>query len=82
MHTTIGRSVVPSGGIFTGEGMTAVSDEIDYRMQQLMVEAEHERLAGPREGLRQHIGHALMAIGRTVHGPEVEAAARPALQGR
>lgn len=53
--------------------------EIDYRISRLQAEAAIERLAGPRDGLRQHLGHALMALGRAIHGLEAEHAARPAL---
>ena len=38
-----------------------------------------ERVAGAREGLRQHVGHALMTLGRAIHGLEPEQPARPAL---
>jgi hypothetical protein len=53
--------------------------EIDYRINRLQAEAASERLAGPRDGLRQHLGHALMALGRAIHGIEAEHAVRPAL---
>jgi hypothetical protein len=56
--------------------------EIDYRIQRLQAEAASERLAGPRDGIRQHVGHALMALGRAIHGLEEERAARPALDVR
>ena len=65
--------------IFTGEGMNAMGHEIDFRMRRLEAEAHRERLAGPRDGLRQHVGHALMALGRAIHGIESEQARRPAL---
>jgi hypothetical protein len=82
MRTTRWIGPLPSGGIFTGEGTTTVSQEIDYRMDQLLTEAEHERLVGRRHGLRHLVGHALLAIGRAVHGPEPDPATRPALLGR
>jgi hypothetical protein len=59
--------------------MNAMGHEIDFRMRRLEAEADRERLAGPREGLRQHLGHALMALGRAIHGIESEHARRPAL---
>jgi len=55
------------------------SAEIDYRTGRFQAEAAGERLAGPRDGIRQHLGHALMALGRAIHGIEAEHAARPAL---
>lgn len=55
------------------------SAEIDYRARRLEAEAARERLAGHRDGVRQHLGHALMALGRAIHGIEAERAARPAL---
>ena len=61
------------------EGMTTMCNEIDFRMRRLEAEAERERLAGPRHGIRQHLGHALMALGRAIHGIETEHARRPAL---
>jgi hypothetical protein len=67
---------------FTGQGMTTMCTEIDFRMRRLEAEADRERLAGPREGLRQHLGHALMALGRAIHGIEPERAPRPALDAR
>jgi hypothetical protein len=62
-----------------GEGMTTMCSEIDFRMRRLEAEAYRERLAGPRDGLRQHLGHALMALGRAIHGVEPQHASRPAL---
>ena len=65
--------------IFTGEGMNAMGHEIDFRMRRLEAEAGRERLAVPRDGIRQHVGHALMALGRAIHGIETEHVSRPAL---
>ncbi len=66
--------------ILTGEGMTTMGHEIDFRMQRLQAEAARERLATCRDGIRQHLGHALIALGRAIHGVEPEHAARPALR--
>lgn len=82
MQTTNRPTLPPAGSIFTGEGMTAMRDEIDFRMQRLQAEAASERLATPHEGLRQHVGHALMAVGRFVHGLEPEQGGRPALDAK
>lgn len=89
MQTTsrLGASPAADAGlstaIFTGDGTTTMSHEIDFRMQRLEAEAAHERLASAtREGLRQHLGHALMALGRAIHGIEPERAKRPALDAR
>lgn len=65
--------------IFTGGGLTTMSNEIDFRMRRLAAEADRERLAGRREGVRQRLGHALMALGRAIHGLEPEHAARRSL---
>ena len=56
--------------------------EIEYRIKRLQDEAASERLAGPRDGLRQHLGHAFMAVGRAIHGIEPERATRPAFHAR
>ena len=65
--------------IFTGEGMNAMGHEIDFRMRRLEAEAGRERLAVRRDGIRQHVGHALMALGRVIHGIESEPVSRRAL---
>jgi hypothetical protein len=67
---------------FAGEGMTTMCSEIEFRMRRLEDEAHRERLAGPRDGLRQRLGHALMALGRAIHGVESENATRPELAAR
>lgn len=68
--------------ILMGEGTNTMSNEIEFRMRRLEGEAQRERLAPRRDGLRQHVGHALMALGRAIHGIEVEHAPRPALDAR
>ena len=65
--------------IFTGEGMNAMGHEIDFRMRRLETEAGRERLVVRRDGVRQHVGHALMALGRVIHGIESEPVSRRAL---
>ena len=65
--------------IFTGEGMNAMGHEIDFRLRRLEAEAGRERLAVRRHGVRQHVGHALMALGRVIHGIESEPVSRRAL---
>jgi hypothetical protein len=67
---------------FAGKGMTTMCSEIDFRMRRLEAEANCERLAGPRDGIRQHLGHALIALGRAIHGIETENATRPELAAR
>ncbi len=81
MQPTMRSGVMPAGSIFTGEA-SAVAGEIEFRMARLAHEAGREHLAAPREGLRQRIGHALMALGRVVHGLEPEQTAKPALRPR
>jgi hypothetical protein len=83
MQPNDGLSPSPSRTqIFTGEGMNAMGHEIDFRMRRLEAEAYRERLAIPRDGIRQHVGHALMALGRAIHGIETEHVSRPALDAR
>ena len=38
--------------------------ENDYRIKRLLDDAASERLRGPRDGVRQRLGHALIALGR------------------
>ena len=83
MQPNDGLSPSPSRiQIFTGEGMNAMGHEIDFRMRRLEAEASRERLAVRRDGLRQHVGHALMTLGRSIHGIEPEHVSRPALDVR
>ena len=56
--------------------------EIEYRIGRLLDEAADERLVGPRDGLRQHVGLALMALGRAIHGIEPEHGGRRVLDAR
>ena len=68
-----------------GEGMRAMSHEIEFRRERLAAEAARERLVGEHEGLRRWIGHRLMALGRAIHGLEPDpsgGSARPALRTR
>lgn len=81
MRPTMRSGVTPAGSIFTGEA-SAAAGEIQFRMARLAHETDRERLAAPREGLRQRIGHALMALGRSIHGLEPDQAGRPALRAR
>lgn len=73
MHTTSGLLASTGMVIFSGEG-SVTTTEIDYRMGHLAGQAARERLAGPREGVRQAVGHALIALGRAIHGLEPERA--------
>ncbi|MCU0483310.1 MAG: hypothetical protein MUC54_03420 [Chloroflexi bacterium] len=59
-----------------------MSQEIDFRRRRLALEAERERLAGPREGLRAGLGHAIVALGLLIHGIETEPPAQPAFRAR
>jgi hypothetical protein len=74
--------------ILMGEGTNTMSSEIEFRMRRLEAEADRERLTPRREGLRWHraarrnVGHGLMALGRMIHGIEVEHSSRPALHTR
>jgi hypothetical protein len=83
MQTNDGLGASPTTtAIFTGEGMNAMGHEIDFRMRRLGAEAERERMMVRRDGVRQHVGHALMALGRAIHGMEPERPSRPALDVR
>ena len=79
MQTKERLGASPTVATIRVEGMTTMSHEIDFRMRRLKAEADQERLAGPRDGFRQHLGHALMALGRAIHGIETEHARRPVL---
>lgn len=81
MYTKTASGLAPAGSILTGEG-SAMSDEIELRMHRLAAEARRERLAGPRDGLRQRVGHALMALGHAIHGLEPEQHGQRALGPR
>jgi hypothetical protein len=68
--------------LYAGDGLRTTGAEIDFRMRRLAVEAEREQAIGPRRGLRARLGHALVALGREIHGLETEPVARPALRAR
>jgi hypothetical protein len=87
MQTTNRRGASPTTPmstltLYAGDGMHTTGAEIDFRMERLAAEAERERAVGPRHGLRGRVGHALIALGREIHGLETEPAARPALRAR
>jgi hypothetical protein len=79
MQTPRGPGVAPAGGIFTGESMSTMCDEIDFRMRRLESEASHERmhrleteaahdpLVGPPHSLGRRLGHALRTLGHGNH---------------
>ena len=70
MQKNRGIGITPAGGIFTGKSFSTMADEINFRRRRLETEATHERLAGPRDGLRQRVGQvtqALMAFGHVDH---------------
>ncbi len=68
--------------IFTGEAGSLLGDAVDVRARRLLAEAVHERQAGHRHGLRHRLGHALIALGRSIHGMEPEHATRSAVHSR
>ncbi len=87
MQTTIRSGASPTTPmstltLYAGDGLRTTGAEIDFRMQRLAVEARCERAAGPRHGLRARVGHALIALGREIHGLEREPVARPVLRAR
>lgn len=56
--------------------------EVEHRMQRLLDEAARERLVARRPALREHVGGALIAIGRAISGSEPAPRSRPALPVR
>ncbi len=58
------------------------SCEVEYRMGRLLDEAAREHLVARRPGLREHLGWALIAIGRSISGSEPAPRSRPALPVR
>ena len=70
----------------TGDGMRATGAEAAFRSERLLAEAARDHAVEPRPGLRRHVrhqvGHAIVAIGRAIHGLEVEPPARRALDAR
>lgn len=56
--------------------------EVEYRMRRLLDEAACERLIAHRPGLREHLGRALIAIGRSISESEPAPRSRSALPVR
>ena len=79
MQTLAGSMITPAGAIFSGEA-TAMHQEIGHRMSRLLDEARRERLAAGHAGLRQSVGHAIIALGRAIHGLEPEPRSRTAIR--
>ncbi len=65
--------------LYVGDGMRAAGVEAEFRAGRLLAEAARDHAVGRRPGLRHHVGHAIIALGRAIHGLEVETPARPAL---
>jgi len=87
MQTTNRRGASPTTHmstltLYAGNGLRTSGAEIDFRMHRLAAEAEREQAVGPRHGVRGRVGHALIALGREIHGLEAEPAVRPALRAR
>lgn len=68
--------------LYTGDGLRATGAEADFHAGRLLAEAARDHAVERRPGLRHHVGHAIIAIGRAIHGLEVESPARPALDAR
>ena len=68
--------------LYTGDGMRASGAEVDFHANRLLVEAAQQHAAPRREGMRQALGHAIIAIGNAIHGLEPEPPARRALDAR
>jgi hypothetical protein len=73
---TTATSTMP---LYVGDGMRATGAEADFRASRLLAEAARDHAVQHGPGLRHRVGHAIIAIGRAIHGLEVEAPARPAL---
>lgn len=78
METRIGLGASPALNVFSDESHLTSLDIRD-RVARRQAEAAGERLARSRDGLRQHLGRALMALGRAIHGLEPDQPIRPAL---
>jgi hypothetical protein len=78
----LGTAPTSTLALYAGDGMRATGAEAEFRAQRLLAEAARDHDGEPRPGLRHHVGHAIIAIGRAIHGLEVEAPARPALDVR
>jgi hypothetical protein len=76
MQTTIRSGGWPGERWINHGAMPLACVEVEYRTQRLLAQADAERLVGRRDGLRQRLGHALIALGRTIHGVELEPARR------
>ena len=68
--------------LYAGDGMRATGAEVDFHAGRLLAEAARGHAGERRPGLRRHVGHAIVAIGRAIHGLEVEPPARRALDAR
>jgi hypothetical protein len=68
--------------LYTGDGMRAAGAEVEFHANRLLAEAARDHAGRRRPGLRHHVGHAIIAIGRAIHGLEVEPPARRALDAR
>jgi len=78
METRIGIGGSPALNVYSSDE-TVLRFVVAERAARRQAEASTERLAGPREGMRQRLGHALMALGRAIHGLEPDQPVRPAL---
>lgn len=68
--------------LYTGDGLRATGAEAAFRADRLLAEAARDHAETRRPGLRHHLGHAIIAVGRAIHGLEVEPPARQALDAR
>jgi len=80
MHGQMRCASSPSARWISDGAVPMTCHEVEYRMRRLLDEAASERLVAGRDGIRQHLGHALIALGRAIHGVQLEHVARPALR--
>lgn len=82
MQTKTGFASPPNAPWINEGALPMTCYEVQYRMQRLLDEAASEQLVAGRAGVRQHLGHALMTLGRAIHGVEPGQQSQSALQTR
>jgi hypothetical protein len=76
------RATASTIALYAGDGFRATGAEADFHAGRLLAEAARDHARVGRPGLRHRVGHALIALGREIHGLEAETTARPALRAR
>jgi hypothetical protein len=76
------RTTTSMFALYTGDGFRATGAEAEFHAGRLLTEAARDHAGQPRAGLRHRVGHAIIALGRQIHGLEAETTARPVLRAR